>query len=713
MKKFDIKKLLILVLALVMVFALVACNKDAKPEDDGGDEPGPNPGPVDTGIYIQPADYFEALWNASSVLGSKEFKEEDSMALSADLDVKLALGNDVFDLGIAIGAVLDTTGANTAAKVKLYDKEASANWLTLYYFVNDQDNIYVEAYDQKLCIPVAMDTWGGSETFVADLLNGLLGKTEIAEGTTIVDLINTIKTAGGKDWTIDSMLFPLLKVFGLDLAPLLKTIGGLLPIDVPEGEDITTLLPILKSIGGVAFDAPKKAKGKYTGGCTREEIDGGYHYTGKLNSLVTGLIPGLLKDIDLGDLLANIEIALAFDTVEDATGIKDIDGFQIIVKSFGSEVAGGKDLTVQIGINEVKIENLGAAKADDAEKFFGIDKDNFKTNFNINLTVDLGITNKAVAIAYDDLAVDFTGNYKLVLNGVVDLKEGINTKADLALLVGDKAVASAYFGPQDDKVSQLVVKVDNTVTIDEEPVVATLAKLFAPYGLEALAKSEDEMFQKAAVDLSNAAFGTTFTVADDVLNAVAAWKEDPTSAFATYNSEFKGAAIMNLDLDTMAADLIASIFGEPAPAVSSAEPTLSISGLLKTVFAAISFEKGIEVKVDSILATIQAVFGGAKEADVLAMLKITETDLTGWWQSFFAGSSWIKANEVASLTNLLKSGAEVAISIGKVAQISAKVTTPDNATVTATIALKGEAPSNYEYKTIATTGLVLLNVVAE
>ena len=84
MKKFSIRTLLVLVLALVLVFSLVACG-DKNP-DDGGDKPTPPPTPTE---YTS-QEYFENLWNLSKGIGSEAIAANDNLAVHADLSLALA-----------------------------------------------------------------------------------------------------------------------------------------------------------------------------------------------------------------------------------------------------------------------------------------------------------------------------------------------------------------------------------------------------------------------------------------------------------------------------------------------------------------------------------------------------------------------------------------------------------------------------------------------
>lgn len=155
MKKFSIKSLLVLVLALVLALSmiLVACNKDEEPEEEVG---------------YTASEYFTRLWDLSKSIGNEEIKENQNIAVSADLGVVVAAKNannavtKQVSVGIAIDAVLDrhntrtqkeiTDGTfnnanvskDTALKIKFYDVNSGENWVTVYYFMDEADRLYFD-----------------------------------------------------------------------------------------------------------------------------------------------------------------------------------------------------------------------------------------------------------------------------------------------------------------------------------------------------------------------------------------------------------------------------------------------------------------------------------------------------------------------------------------------------------------------------------------
>lgn len=155
MKKFSIKSLLVLVLALVLALSmiLVACNKDEEPEEEVG---------------YTASEYFAKLWDLSKSIGNEEIKENQNIAVSADLGVVVAAKNannavtKQVSVGIAIDAVLDrhntrtqkeiTDGTfnnanvskDTALKIKFYDVNSGENWVTVYYFMDEADRLYFD-----------------------------------------------------------------------------------------------------------------------------------------------------------------------------------------------------------------------------------------------------------------------------------------------------------------------------------------------------------------------------------------------------------------------------------------------------------------------------------------------------------------------------------------------------------------------------------------
>ena len=163
MKKISIRSLFIVILALVLVFALVACgNKDDNKGGNTGGGGGGQTTPANDVTNVK--NYFNTLWEKSTGIGGEAIGEKDDLKVSLDLAVALDLvdgngqGYDTLDLGIALELVLDRSSGtdkstNTAIKAKFYDPSNGENWFTAYYFFNDVDNIYIDYAGQNVKIP--------------------------------------------------------------------------------------------------------------------------------------------------------------------------------------------------------------------------------------------------------------------------------------------------------------------------------------------------------------------------------------------------------------------------------------------------------------------------------------------------------------------------------------------------------------------------------
>lgn len=180
MKKFGIKSMLVLVLALVLVcsLVLVACGEknDGGSTDNKNPKPTPTPGPTPSSYTAK--EYFTKLWDLSKNIGNEEIKDNQNIAVSADLGVELAIKtNDTANItkkqlgiGFAIDAVLDRTnvrtadeikdgtfnnknvGKDTALKIKVYDSTSGENWVTVYYFMSDADKLFIDYAGQNIIV---------------------------------------------------------------------------------------------------------------------------------------------------------------------------------------------------------------------------------------------------------------------------------------------------------------------------------------------------------------------------------------------------------------------------------------------------------------------------------------------------------------------------------------------------------------------------------
>ena len=625
MKKFSIKTLIVLMLVLVLCFSLVACGEkddptpdpddttctrhvDRRPKDGKCDNCGADMGgttPDDPDDPDQPdgpgaAQFFQGLWDSAATIGSEEISSKDDIAL--DLGLNLAIGKDgdtLLDLGIELGIVLDRTndGANSAAKVKLYNHDDMDNWLTLYFFLNDPYYIYADWADQSLKIGV---DFGFNQDWAATI-NDVVGM-ELIGGMSITELLESIIDGFGDDWNLDGLINSLTGLLGLNLGELLKsdTVAGILPMINPilgslaenmgiedfEGIDVDALaesdsivLDLLKGVGPVLFPIVSEVKDGDTTTYKAGLDFGPNGLLGAVSSLLTGLPMGL------GDVLQNLnEVAFEYVTVGD-----EIDNFAILVGVDTDD----EPLSIEIGFNEVSITGVDAA-----DNTFGIDKDDYADEFNFNLALDLELTEGALVLYGNDLA----GDFRLELNGMVDLVnvENNNTAAELVLTDGDKQLGRITYAD-----GTLALELDAT----DKNVKLALAELL-PMAVNALASSEDVNLQAAAVAVANAVYTTDFADADAVKTAYATKHNGGTSAFVV-DETFKGVALTGVELVNLFTGLFGGTPSFDAAAdreVTSWSPSImGILSLVSEVFDG-NLKDGLTITVNGAGDTIASLF---------------------------------------------------------------------------------------------------------
>ena len=629
MKKFSIKTLIVLMLVLVLCFSLVACGEkdddndgggngggdtsctrhvDRRPKDGKCDNCGADMGtpddPDDPDDPDQPAGYgaaqfFQGLWDSAATIGQEEVKSGDDIALDLGLNLAIGKGGDnLLDLGIELGIVLDRTndGANSAAKVKLYNHDDAENWLTLYFFLNDPYYIYADWADQSLKIGV---DFGFNKDWAATV-NDFVGQ-EVIGGMSITELLESIIDGFGDDWNLDGLINSLTGLLGVNLGELLKsdTVAGILPMINPilsslaenmgiedfEGIDVDALadsdsivLDLLKGVGPVLFPIVEVDEDTHT---YKAGLDFGPNgLLGAVSSLLTGLPMGL------GDVLQNLN-EVAFEYQTDADGA--IDNFAILVGVDTDD----EPLSIEIGFNEVSITGVDAA-----DNTFGIDKDDYADEFNFNLALDLELTEGALVLYGNDLA----GDFRLELNGMVDLVnvENNNTAAELVLTDGDKQLGRVTY-------------VDGTLALEldatDKNVKLALAELL-PMAVNALASSEDVNLQAAAVAVANAVYTTDFADADAVKTAYATKHNGGTSVFVV-DETFKGVALTGVELVNLFTGLFGGTPSFDAAAdreVTSWSPSImAIINLVSEVFDG-NLEDGLTITVEGVGDTIASLF---------------------------------------------------------------------------------------------------------
>ena len=515
MKKFSIRTLLVLVLALVLVFSLVACG-DKKP-DDGGDKPTPPPTPTE---YTS-QEYFENLWNLSKGIGSEAIAANDNLAVHADLSLALATESNAgkvyqkVDLGFSIDLVLDksekaaTGESQTALKVRVYDPTDNETWVTLYVFMSDPTCIFVDYAGQNIKIP-----FNYRNTELSARLNQFLTQDKVIvlnknnpekrEELTIAQLVEKFTSDMGADWDLNKLIDRVVSLLGINLKETIGKIQSILDgfgftqdklFDAQGKLDVKGILTT--DIGASLFEKTSAT----TNGDTKT------YYT-QISSGVLGMVgsalPSLIQGTDLSEISSLVNSATKIGlTYNEKNGEIDGFGIKLSLANVTANDPTGKVPTKVFPTLSININELSFRKATGNDVTMATARENYKTD----VALDMGVTVDVSGIVLDATAMDarngnrfsaiegldnivLDGQLSLTLKGKVDLWNATNNET--------AAVAALSYQPKDGAKVDIVkasfangtlaVTVNHDAKIDNIPVAKTLVNLFGDHAYNMIAK---------------------------------------------------------------------------------------------------------------------------------------------------------------------------------------------------------------------------------
>lgn len=586
MKKLSIRSLLIVVLALVLVFSLVACGD----KDKGGNNGGNNTPPTPPDPTANVKNYFNTLWEKSTGIGGETIGEKDDLKVSLGLTVALdfADGNgsvkDSIDLGILLDVVLDRSSGkdsstNTAIKAKFYDPTSGENWFSAYYFFNDVDNIYIDYAGQHVQIPFSYlnDTY--NKNFYNFVFNDKVIKDKVddkgqvtKEGKTIAQIITALTKNMGSSWDLNVLIGDVLKVFDIDIESAKGTISGVLEAvgikadDAFDAQGNINIKNILTNDTVAEFFVNDETTTTTENGVTT--------YVTKLApsvidmlSMVGGSLPESLKG--LLDVIDGLDLALEFTTKNDA-----IDSFTIRagLPAIEGENANVVDVHPVVAITITDLDFAKASKGE-IEKSMATEKNNYKNDvvLDAEVAIDLkGITlnalafdkegyarfskvNTAIGGGLDNIVLD--GTLALTLNGKLDLKnkENNGTVAKAALTYKGVNIVEASFVN-----GTLAVKVNQEAKIGDVKILDTLVRLFGDYAYSFV---KTTFFKGNAEDAALKAFATKFFGCD----IEAELAKDPQERVVPLNESFQGAVWNGIDVPQLVQGLIKQVLNKLFP----------------------------------------------------------------------------------------------------------------------------------------------------
>lgn len=302
MKKFNFKALVLIVLALVMVFALVACGEDK----GGGKKPSGN-----KGTEVTASDYFNALTDSIKSIGKDPITNQQDIYAKLGAGISLTNGSNVnIDLGIEVEVVYDRQqeNKNSAARLAIIDKSGSFTKKTeggqpiveLFYFLNDPTHIYANAFSQK--IKLQFDATGNNNTELAGNLTSFLTsnfETGIFAGKNLDGFVKAIANKFGPEFTLDTLVDAVAReIMDISTEELIGNIAKMI------GSTDTTINGLLNTVSGMLISNEKGAVTKTTEGTKTV-------WSAKLGTLVNNIVGELLKGV-LDDQ-SNLTLAFTLD----------------------------------------------------------------------------------------------------------------------------------------------------------------------------------------------------------------------------------------------------------------------------------------------------------------------------------------------------------------------------------------------------------------
>lgn len=624
MKKISIRSLLIVVLALVLVFSLVACGDKDKGGNNGGNNTPPTP--PDTTANVK--NYFNTLWEKSTGIGGEKIGETDDLKVSLGLTVALDFADsngsvkDSIDLGILLDVVLDRSSGtdkstNTAIKAKFYDPTSGENWFSAYYFFNDVDNLYIDYAGQHVQIPFSYlnDTY--NKNFYNFVFNDKVIKDKVddkgqvtKEGKTIAQIITALTKNMGSSWDLNVLIGDVLKVFDIDIKSAKDTISGVLEMigikadDAFDAQGNINIKNILTNDTVAEFFVNDETTTTTENGVTT--------YVTKLAPSVLDMLSMLGGSLPKGllDVIAGLDLALEFTTKNDA-----IDSFTIRagLPAIEGENANVVDVHPVVAITITDLDFAKASKGE-IENSMATAKSNYTQDvvLDAEVAIDLkGITlnalafdkegyarfskvNTAIGGGLDNIVLD--GTLALTLNGKLDLKnkENNGTVANAALTYKGVNIVEASFVN-----GTLAVKVNQEAKIGDVKILDTLVRLFGDYAYSFV---KTTFFKGNAEDAALKAFATKFFGCD----IEAELAKDPQERVVPLNESFQGAVWNGIDVPQLVQGLIKQVLnklfppktdGNAGTAVATDSIDSIITKVADTVVAALPLIKSTKGKL--------------------------------------------------------------------------------------------------------------------
>lgn len=422
MKKLSFKTVALVVMALILVFALVACGETTTTGGGGG-----------SSQNYTGADYFTTLTESVKSIGKDPIEANEDIQASIALNLALqADGIADLDLSLLLDVVYDRAEngvGNTfsAAHIAIVDNNGSLtsvgqNIIAANYYINDPTKLYLELCNEKVVLQ--FDATGDGNKNFATYLTNFLTSTFTAglfEGLSIDGMIETVVETFGPDFAIDNLATAIGSLFGFDLNELIEMAADLLGL---KG-DVANLNGLLSAAGSLLI-ADGSVKKTTEGTSTVWEAA----LSGTVTNLVGEIASGLLDG----------QSAIKLITKVDAEG--GIENFAITANTapFGDDYV---RYNAKVAIDKFEIKGIGNANGSE----LAIDKSEYSEDYTVEANLSVGVEEGLVKLTfdalnslpdqYDDGSYSFKyiatemGKSALLTNGKITMPDGTDISGSL------------------------------------------------------------------------------------------------------------------------------------------------------------------------------------------------------------------------------------------------------------------------------------------
>ena len=377
MKKLSFKAVALVVMALILVFALVACGETASTGGGGSSQ------------KYTGADFFTNLTESVKSIGKEPIDANED--IQASLAINLALeanGIADLDLSLLLDVVYDRAEngvGNTfsAAHIAIVDNNGSLtsagqNIVSANYYINEPTKLYLELCNEKVVLQ--FDATGDGNKNFATYLTNFLTSTFTAglfEGLSIDGMIETVVETFGPDFAIDNLATAIGALFGFDLNELIVMAADLLGLT----EDVANLNGLLSAAGSLLI-ADGSVKKTTEGTSTVWE------------ATLSGTVTNLVGDFASG--LLDSQSAIKLITKVDAEG--GIENFAVTANTapFGDN---NVRYNAKIAIDTFEIKGIGNADGSELE----INKSEYSEDYTVEANLSVGVEEGLVKLTFDAL----------------------------------------------------------------------------------------------------------------------------------------------------------------------------------------------------------------------------------------------------------------------------------------------------------------------